>query len=170
MSTIVKFLSILTLSALISSCTEKKKDMQARGMKPASTSQYSYMGPIERTIDLKLLLSKAKIDSSGTIRAVVSLPYDYNRPLQYKWKLGQNVKLQKGYSLTGTIPSIKKDTPVEITISVDQFQANEARFVRFEVFGTDSNKRIFSDGIVSSHQENAFESIVQEVEKIHAEK
>ena len=170
MSAIVKMISILTFSSLIFSCTEKKKDMQARGMKPASTSQYSYMGPVERTIDLKLLLSKAKLDSSGAIRAVVSLPYDYKSPLQYKWKLGQNVKLQKGYSLTGSIPSIKKDTPVEITISVDQFQASEARFVRFEVFGTDPNKRIFSDGIVSSQQENTFEAIVQEVEKIHAEK
>lgn len=166
----MKFISILTLSGFIFGCTEKKKDMQSRGMSPVSTSQYSYMGPVERTIDLKLLLSKAKFDSSGTIRAVVSLPYDYNSPLQYKWKLGQNVKLQNGYSLTGSIPSIKKDTPVEITISVDQFQASEARFVRFEVFGTDPNKRIFSDGIVTSHQENAFESIVQEVEKTHAEK
>ena len=170
MSTIVKFISILALSSMIYSCTEKKKDMQSRGMIPATTTQYSYMGPVERTIDLKLLLSKAKLDSSGIIRAIVSLPYDYNSPLQYKWKLGQNVKLQKGYSLTGSIPSIKKDTPVEITISVDQLQATEARFVRFEVFGTDPNKRIFSDGIVSSHQENAFEAIVQEVEKIHAEK
>lgn len=169
MSTIVKFISILVLSSTIYSCTEKKKDMQSRGMGP-TTSQYSYMGPVERTIDLKLLLNKAKFDSSGTIRAVVSLPYDYNHPLQYKWKLGQNVKLQKGYDLTGTIPSIKKNTPVEITISVDQFQAEDTRFVRFEVFGTDPNKRIFSDGIVSSHQENSFESIVQEVEKIHAEK
>ena len=100
----------------------------------------------------------------------MSLPYDYNHPFQYKWKLGPNVKLQKGYSLTGSFPSIKKDTPVEITISVDQFQASDARFVRFEVFGTDPNKRIFSDGIISSQQENSFESIVQEVEKIHAEK
>lgn len=165
----MKVISVLILT-LTFGCTEKKKDLQSRGMSPVSTSQYSYMGPVERTIELKLLLNKPKFDSSGTVRAVISLPYDYNSPLQYKWKLGQNVKLQKGYSLTGTIPSIKKDTPVEITISVDQFQATDTRFVRFEVFGTDPNKRIFSDGIVSSHQENAFESIVQEVEKIHAEK
>ncbi len=143
--------------------------MTSRGMRPA-ISQFSYMGPVERTIDLKLQLNKAKFSSAATIRAVVSLPYDYNHPLEYKWKLGQNVKLQESQSLTGSIPSIKKDTPVEITLSVNDFQANKARFVRFEVFGTNPNKRIFSDGLVTSHQENAFESIVQEVEKIHAEK
>ena len=139
-------------------------------MSPVSTSQYSYMGPVERSIDLKLILSKAKLDSSATIRAVVNLPYDYRHSLQYKWKLGQNVKIKKGQNLTGSISLIKKNTPVEISITVDQFQAADVRFVRFEIFGTDPNRRIFSDGIVSSHQESAFESIVQEVEKIHAEK
>ncbi len=169
MSPTIKLFSILSTFIFIFGCTEKKS-MTSRGMSPTPTSQYSYMGPVERTINLKLLLSKAKFNSSGTIRAVVSLPYDYNFPLQYKWKLGQNVKLQDGYILTGSIPSLKKDSPVEITISVDEFQAKEARFARFEVFGTDPNKRIFSDGIISSQQESSFESIVQEVEKIHAEK
>jgi hypothetical protein len=169
MPSVIKLFLISILSTTFFGCVEKKS-MATRGMSGVPTSQFSYMGPVERTIDLKLQLSKAKFSDAGAIRAVISLPYDYNHPLQYKWKLGQNVKLQKGQSLTGLIPSIKKDTPVEITLSVDNFQASEARFVRFEVFGTNPNKRIFSDGIVSSNQENAFESIVQEVEKIHAEK
>ena len=171
MSVITKSILILTLNIFLFGCTEKKKDLASRGLSPIATSQYSYMGPVERTIDLKLHLNKAQFNSSAKIRAVVSLPYDYNQPLEYKWKLGQNVKLQKGFTLSGRISSLKKNNPVEITIAVDQFQAQvDTRFVRFEVFGTDPNKRIYSDGLVSSHQENAFESIVQEVEKKHAEK
>ena len=170
MSVIMKLIFILTLDVFLFGCTEKKKDLVSRGLSPISTSQYSYMGPVERTINLKLELNKAQFNSSAKIRAVVNLPYDYNQPLEYKWKLGQNVKLQKGFTLSGRISSLKKNSPVEITIIVDQFQANDARFVRFEVFGTDPNKRIYSDGVVSSQQENAFESIVQEVEKTHAEK
>ena len=171
MSVIWKFILIFNLNILIFGCTEKKKDLSSHGLSPISTSQYSYMGPVERTIDLKLILNKAQFDSSAEIHAVVSLPYDYNQPLEYKWKLGQNVKIQKGFPLSGRISSLKKNKPVEIIITVDQFHATaDTRFVRFEVFGTDPNKRIFSDGLVSSHQEKAFESIVQEVEKIHEEK
>ncbi len=169
MSAINQIFLYLSSVLFIFGCTEKKNTV-SRELSPVTNSQFSYMGPVERTIDLKLELNKAKFNHSATLRAVVSLPYDYNHPLQYQWKLGPHVQLQKSSQLSGTISSIKKDTPVEIMISVDQFQSDETRYVRFEIFGTAPNKRIFSDGIISSHQENSFESIVQEVEKINAKK
>lgn len=157
MSSINKFLILLLF--LTSACTPQKsvKTLE-HGM--------SYMGPVERNINLKLSLNKSSISK---LTATVSVPYNYGSTLHYKWKLGPNVVLEQG-TLVGTISSLQKNQAVTVAISVKNFNTDENRFVRFEVFGTDPQKRIFSDGIVSSNQPNSFENIVQEVEKINAEK
>lgn len=159
MSAINLILAVLIL--VFSGCLEKDVPTAQKNLLP--TTQYSYMGGAERSINLKLNLNKSEI---SLIKATISTPYDYNAPLQYKWKLGSGVILNQG-SLTGTMSSLKKDQTFDIVIAVKNFNTKEPRFVRFEVFGTDANKRIFSDGIVSSNQESSFESVVQEVEKNH---
>lgn len=169
MSAVNKFLILFLL--VLSSCTQKNENTHViqnaqYGTHAVHNTQYSYMGPVERSINLKLSLNKASI---SYLKASFSVPYNYNSKLQYKWKLGPNVTLHQG-SLTGSIDSLKKDESVDVVIAVKNFNSDENRFVRFEIFGTDPMKRIFSDGIVSSHQESSFESIVQEVEKNNAEK
>jgi hypothetical protein len=143
--------------------------MSERGMTSSPTSQYSYMGAAERILKLNFDVTKSRFNKSAKIKAVVSLPFNYNHSLQYKWKLGEKVILKSG-ELTGSATSITQNEPLVFTIEVDNFESSQNRFVRFEIVGTDPNKRIFTDGLVSSHQENSFESIVQEVEKINANK
>jgi hypothetical protein len=166
MSTVKKlFLLLILISA---GCTQKK-DMSVHGMTPSPKSQYSYMGPAERILKLNFDVSKSRFKKSAVIKAIVSLPFNYNHPLQYKWKLGENVILKSG-DLTGSVALLTQNEPLVFTIEVDNFESSQNRFLRFEIVGTDPNKRIFTDGLVSSHQENSFESIVQEVEKINAKK
>lgn len=166
MSSIKKLL--LTVTLVFVGCTQKK-DITDRGMSPAPTSQYSYMGAAERILKLNFDVSKSRFSNKATIKAIISLPFDYNASLQYKWKLGEKVIIKSG-ELTGSVHSLTKNTPVEVSIDVDHFDPRQSRFVRFEIIGLDPNRRIFTDGLVSSHQENSFESIVQEVEKINANK
>lgn len=158
-------LLLLVFVLTLASCTPRKSVSDAPPL-DIPEKGLSYMGAIERSIGLKLSLDKSKI---SFIKASISVPYNYNSPLQYKWKLGPNVTLHQGL-LSGSIASLQKGQTVDVIISIKNFDSDENRFVRFEVFGTDPQKRIFSDGIVSSQQENSFESIVQEVEKNNAEK
>ncbi len=161
---------IIILFFMSVGCTSRtdsaSKNLESHGMSTLQRTKYSYIGQAAREIDLKLSFKKEAI---SIIKASVQVPYNYNSPFQYRWKLGSNVSLVQG-SLAGTIDSLQKGEVAEVIIKVKNFNAHENRFVRFEVFGTDPAKRIFSDGIVSSHQESSFESIVQEVEKIHADK
>lgn len=161
---------ILTLVLSSAACTSRSnsqsESLESRGMSSLSKTKYSYMGSAAREIDLKLSFKKSDI---SLIKAVIQVPYNYNSSFQYRWKLGSHVTLAEG-SLTGFIQPLQKGEKAEVLLKVKNFNSDDHRFVRFEVFGTDPNKRIFSDGIVSSQQESSFESIVQEVEKIHAEK
>lgn len=166
MSTVNQLLLIAFLTAV--GCTQKK-DIAVHGMSSAPTTQYSYMGAAERILKLKFDVSKSRFNNKATLKAIVSLPFDYNSPLEYKWKLGEKVVLKSG-ELTGSVSALVKNIPIEISIDIDNFDSRQNRFVRFEIIGSDPNRRIFTDGIISSHQENSFESVVQELEKINANK
>lgn len=160
MSSIILNLFFIFSFLTLLSCTEKPRDSISHHEK----TELSYAGNVERSIDLKLNLNKSTI---STIRARISVPYDYSSKIVYKWKLGQDVKLAEGSQLIGEISSLKKSTPVDVYLRVENFNSQNQKFVRFEAFGTDPKRKIFVDGIVSSNQETSFESIVQEVEKIN---
>ena len=65
--------------------------------------------------------------------------------------------------LKGQIEKMQKDMPLEIELNVTGFNSDVARFVRFEILGTNPQKRVFADGIINS-TDKSFEKIVQEVE------
>lgn len=134
-----------------------------------NVSEYSSRGVTDRTILLKLDtsdLSKNKVD----VIAQVSVPFNFNEELRYKWTLGQNVVLKQGV-LEGSIgKGLKKDTLEKISIQVQGFNINDRRHIGFEIWGTKNGRRIYADGLISSQKENSFENIVQNVERLKAEK
>ena len=127
-----------------------------------NVSQYSSHGVVDRIINLKIETSrKANSDSISEVAALISLPFDFDGELHYKWTLGQNVILKEG-SLSGTtIKSFQKDKQEQIYISVEGFTPKNLRHIGFEIYGIKNNRRIFADGLISSQKEQSFEKTVQ---------
>ena len=134
----------------------------------AHASEYSANGIIDRLINLKIETSnlKAKEAFNNTeITAQVSLPFNFDDELHYKWILGQNVILKEG-TLEGIVGrNFRKDQMVQVSISVQGFSAENLRHVGFEVWGKRNERRLFADGLISSQKENSFENIVQNVDR-----
>lgn len=146
------FISILT------SCYDEQPQNK-HGLSMIPLSQFTYRGVVDRTIQLSFKVEKGEITK---IIARVETQYDYDFPLNYEWKLGEGVRLNSG-ELTGQVEKMQQGQPLEIELNVAGFSSNAARFVRFEILGTNPQKRAFVDGIVNS-QDKSFEKIVQEIE------
>lgn len=146
------FLSLLT------SCYEDQPQNK-HGLSNVPLTKFTYRGVVERTIQLNFKVEKGE---TTKLIARVETQYDYNFPLNYEWKLGEGVSVSSG-DLKGQIEKMQKDTPLEIELNVTGFKGDVARFVRFEILGTNPQKRVFVDGIINS-QDKSFEKIVQEVE------
>jgi len=156
-------LCLLTVTILsLSSCFDSNSKTNPHGLNKYNKSSFSYMGFVERSIQLKF---KIQQDSISTITAIVQTDYDYKYPVNFQWRLGEYVFAQNADDLTGQIPLLRKNEPVYIKLQVQGFGVKSInRYVRFEAFGTHPSHRIFADGVVSSQKNNSFESIVQEVE------
>lgn len=146
------FLSLLT------GCYEDQPQ-NTHGLSNVPLTKFTYRGVVERTIQLKFKVEKGEISK---LIARVETQHDYDFPLNYEWKLGEGVSLASG-ELKGQIEKMQKDTPLEIELNVSGFNGDVARFVRFEILGTNPQKRAFADGIINS-TDKSFEKIVQEVE------
>lgn len=149
---------ILSLSLAALSC--KKTETYSHGLKNISVSSYTYKGLVEKSIQLKF---KSSGSNPTTITAEVEIPFNYQYPLKYEWKLGEDVTLSQG-QLKGEVTSLEQNKKVEISIDVNGFKSDKPRFVRFEIMGTNPKRKIYADGIYSSDVSSSFESIVQEVE------
>ena len=138
-----------------------------------NVSQFSSHGVVDRLIDLKIKTGDLKSEhanESTNIVAHVSVPFDLNQPLHYKWTLGQSVTLTDG-TLEGQMTSpLIKDQIEKIAIAVKGFSADQLRHLGFEIWGERNGRRIYADGLISSQKENSFEDIVQHVEKIKNQK
>lgn len=157
----IKLIFVFTMFCFLTSCFETKKD---HGLSAVPTSQFTYRGEVDRSVKLKFKVSKKNI---STLIAQVEAERDYDFPFNYEWKLGEQLALSEG-RLTGQVNSMKKNQPVEFVIKVTGFNTDAARYVRFEIIGTNPAKplpRVFADGVISSHMESSFENIVQEVEQ-----
>lgn len=152
---------ILLISALFASCTDLKTNEENHGLSYIPRSQFTYRGVVDRSIKLNFIKDP---QNPGRITAMVQTEYDYNDFLNFEWKLGEGVSLKEG-QLTGQINSLKKNQPVKFEILVNGFDTDTKRFVRFEILGSNPQKRIFVDGIASSQSEKSFEKIVQEIEE-----
>ncbi len=134
-------------------------------------SEFSGHGVVDRVIQLKFIEAQpAKTEEApSNIKVAVTVPFDFEPELQFKWLLTENVKLVSG-SLAGKISHFKAGVPQELDIQVTGFSQIENRQVAFQITGSKDGRKIFADGIVASLKDNTFENIVQNVEKIKAEK
>lgn len=146
------------LLSLLTGCYDEQTQNK-HGLSMIPQSQFTYRGVVDRTIQLQFKTEKGQITK---LIARVETQYDYNHPLQYEWKLGEGVQVSSG-KLKDQIEKMQKETPLEIELNVTGFTGDVARFVRFEILGTNPNKRAFADGIINS-QDKSFEKIVQEIE------
>lgn len=150
---------ITLLLSLLTSCYDEQPQNK-HGLSTVPLSQFTYRGVVDRSLHLKFEVDRADITK---ITARVEAQYDYDFPLNYEWKVSEGVSVKSG-DLKGQIAHLRKGAPIEIELSVSGFSKDVARFVRFEVLGTNPQKRAFVDGIVNS-QDKSFEKIVQEIEE-----
>lgn len=156
----IKFIFSILLFFLFSGCFDQKKQIK-HGLSTIPVSQFTYRGVVERTIKLTFSVDKGE---TSKIIARIETEYDYNYPLRFQWKLGQHIQLVNGSQLQGEIAQMRKNAPLEFEIAVTGFNSETPRFIKFEVIGSNPQKRIFADGLVSSKPEKSFEKIVQEIE------
>lgn len=131
-------------------------------------SNFTSKGVVDRTIQLKLNFDKAESNSEKVqISADVSLPFDFNDKLFFRWKLSQDVFLVDG-EITGQLVGLKANEVRNISISVTGFSRENNHHVGFQIYGIKNGKTIFADALVASDLENTFENTVQNVEKIKA--
>jgi hypothetical protein len=137
-----------------------------------NVSEFSSHGIVDRVILLKARTSDVNNlaeSETAKISVDITLPFDFDDQLQYKWILGQKVFLSEG-NLTGSVKNFKKDTPQSIQISVRGYNSFNNRHIGLEVSGLKNNRRIYSDLLISSQQEKSFENTVKNVERIKSQK
>ena len=121
-----------------------------------------------RIIQVKLNFKEVATDSEKTeITAVISMPFDFNDKLYFKWKLGPAVVLSEG-ELSGEIQGLLKNDPKEITLKITGFSKEANHHIGFEIHATQNSKKIYGEAFAASDLENTFENTVQNVEKIKA--
>ena len=163
----------ILLSVSIAALVNYQNSMKIKNqtaIHPVPESEFSGHGVVDRVIQLKFIeASPAKTETaSSTIKVAVTLPFDFDQALHFKWLLTENIKLVSG-GFTGEATHFKAGIPQELEIQVTGFSQLENRQVAFQISGIKEGRKIFADGIVASQKENTFEHIVQNVEKIKAE-
>lgn len=129
-------------------------------------SQFTSKGIINRTLQLQLKFKTVDLNSEPTkIEAAVSLPFDFNEKLYFKWKLGEGVVALEN-KISGELNGILKNEIKNISLSVTGFGKETNHQIGFEIYGVKNGKKIYADAVVSSNIEQTFENIVQNVEKI----
>lgn len=133
-------------------------------------SKFTAKGVVDRIIQLKLNADEASSNSEKVeITAELKLPFDFNDQLHFRWKLGQDVVLIEG-AQNGQVNGLNGNESKKLTIVVTGFSKESNHQVGFEISGIKNGKNIFADGLIASDPENTFENIVQNVEKIKADK
>ena len=161
----IKNIFFLTLSFFLISCTQKTEDHSIHHEK----SGLSYMGMGERSIQLKLKQDNSLFNNQTEVSAEIEVPAQYVGDINFKWKLGSDIKLVSG-DTSGIVKADSQNTRFIFKLIVENFKNHENRFVRFEAVGMTKKHSIYTDGILSSTLDNSFEDTVQKVEKFNAEK
>jgi hypothetical protein len=119
---------------------------------------------------VNVALNYDKVESNETVAEVtarVSAPYDFNRSMSFRWKLGDGVELVDGAE-EGLLQGLRKDEEITIRIKVTGFSLQENHQIGFEINGSMNGKFVHGDALIASDLENTFENTVQNVERIKA--
>lgn len=137
-----------------------------------AVSDFAENGVVDRIIQLHLSedhIAKSETESVK-ISAQIEMPFDFDGPLEFKWILTENIHLQNDALRSGQLKNIKAQQAQTVTIEVLGFSENENRQVAFQIWGSKNGRKVFADGIITTQKEQTFEHIVQNVERIKAER
>ena len=133
-------------------------------------SKFTSKGIVDRVIKLKLNADSASSNSEKVeITAEFKIAFDFSDQLHFRWKLGPDIRIVEG-DLSGAVNGLTGNESKKLSITVTGFSKETNHQVGFEISGIKNGKNIFADGVIASDMENTFENIVQNVEKIKAEK
>lgn len=169
-STIKKGLvvSILLISTGVSVYFFQRPKAFSRPPSDFLQSKFSSKGVVDRIIQLNINSTQVNLNSEkAEISAEISMPFDFNDKLFFRWKLGQDVVLASG-EISGEINSLLKNETKKIMISVTGFSKENNHQIGFEIYGVKNGKKIFGDAMIASDIDSTFENTVQNVEKIKA--
>ncbi len=131
-------------------------------------SSFTSKGISNRILKVNITFDEVEKDSDSVIVvAHVHSPFDFKSPLNFKWKLGENVILEEGL-LTGAANELLASEEQTFTIKVKGFSREQNHHIAFEIRGVQNNHQITGDALVASDLENTFENTVQNVERIKA--
>lgn len=119
---------------------------------------------------LKVVMEYDKVESNSEtaeVTATVTMPFDYNDKLNFRWKLGEGVTQHEGM-LTGEIQGMRAGEEAKVRISVKGFSLMENHHIAFEIYGTLNGRAIHGQSLIASDVESTFENTVQNVEQIKA--
>ena len=155
---------IYTLITLTACYESKKNKLQNNSFIPKS--QFSIRGvsvdPLK--IDFKPEYNKNETE----VQFIISTQYNIEGPLFYTLQLGPDVEILSG-QLNGKIINLSTNESQNITIKLKGFVKEFNRFIKIILFTEGSNRKVYSEGIFSTQNENSFEKIVQEVEEYKKE-
>ncbi|MCC2678913.1 MAG: hypothetical protein K0R29_1489 [Pseudobdellovibrio sp.] len=148
---------------------EKYFSQHQKMLKPLPPqSVFTSKGVSTRLLKVVLEHEKVQTDSeTASVTALVSMPFEFNNNLNFKWKLGEGVKIVEGTEL-GVIQGMRAGQVVEIKIKVNGFSLMQNHHIAFEVNGSLNGRNIHGQALIASDAENTFENIVQNVEHIKA--
>ena len=131
-------------------------------------SLFATKGLGDKVLQVKIRFDEVKTNAeSAEITAEISMPFDFNGPLSFRWKLGQNVNVLDG-NLNGQIDGLKQNEIKMLRLKVNGFSKQENHQIAFEIFGASNGRKIYGDSLIASDLENTFENTVQNVERIKA--
>ncbi len=161
-------LSFFALAVAVGGAYSKFRTTESKVGFPTFAGQtgsvYSNRGVVDRIIKIEMHYKQMN-DDFQLLTAEITMPFDYNEALEYKWNLAENVTLADA-ALTGTTANLKANIPKKIQLRVRGLTKIENRFVGIEVSGQKNQRRIYGESLLSTQEHKSFEKIVQNVEKI----
>ncbi|MGZ3691137.1 MAG: hypothetical protein ACXVAX_06525 [Pseudobdellovibrio sp.] len=131
-------------------------------------SSFTSKGLSNRILNVKITFDEAQKNSEVvTVTAHIKTPFDFKSPLNFKWKLGENVTLEEGL-LTGAVDELLSSEEKTLSIKVKGFSREKNHHIAFEIKGFQNNHQINGDALAASDLESTFENTVQNVERIKA--
>lgn len=118
---------------------------------------------------LKVILDYESVSADAevaTVTANISMPFDYDSTLNYKWKLGEGVSLADASAVRGVIQGMRAGQEIQIKIKVTGFSLEKNHHISFEVTGSLNGRNIHGQALIASDAENTFENTVKNVEQI----
>lgn len=177
MSLIKKYLNLIlgfTFTAILALGTlayiKNSHDPRAAFKKkpPLLLSSFTNGGTAQKILNVEVKYEEVQSNSEvAEIKAYVTLPFSYQHPLNYKWKLGEGVEIVEG-GLSGQVSELTGQQAHLISIKVKGFSKEKNHHIGFEIFGQTQGRGIYGDALIASDLENTFENTVQNVERIKA--